>query len=74
VIPDGVRYTGVEVKCPSGFRQRGAFSGTKATVSNVPTSEDCEVHFKGGSPAKARPIRGGKTWTCTFPSATAVCK
>jgi hypothetical protein len=73
-IPSGVVYTGVEVTCPSGYRNRGAFAGTKATVPDVPTTEDCTAFFKGGSPASAKPVRGGKTWACEFPSATAVCK
>jgi len=74
IIPAGVSYTTVEVTCPSGARKRGAFDGTKATVADVPTNEDCTAHFKGGSPASAKPVRGGKTWSCEFPSATAVCK
>lgn len=73
-IPSGIRYTNVEVTCPSGFRKRGAFSGTSATVPDVPTGEDCTAHFKGGAPAKASPVRGGKTYSCTFPSSVAVCK
>ena len=67
-------YYNVEVTCPSGFRGRAAVGSGKATVSNVPTNEDCTVFFKGVPPTQAKPVRGGKTWTCSFTSGTASCK
>ena len=74
VIPEGEFFTAAEITCNSpSFRGRGAFSGTSATVRNVPPG-DCKVHFKGGKPATAS-ISGGKTsYSCVFSSAVASCK
>ncbi len=71
-IGDASRYTGVEVSCPSGFRQRGSFSGKTATVPGVPL-EDCVLTFKGGAPSKTT-IRGGQKKTCTWVGAQANCR
>ncbi|TNE90764.1 MAG: serine/threonine protein kinase [Deltaproteobacteria bacterium] len=73
-IPGEVFYTGAEITCAAaGFRGRGAFSGGAAKVSAVPPG-DCEIHFKGGAPAKAKVSGGNATFNCTFPSGVAVCK
>ena len=71
VIAASDPFTGVEVNCPSGFRQRASFVGGTATIADVP-QEDCSLNFKGGPPAK-NTIRGGQTKDCSFPSGQAVC-
>lgn len=68
----GGKWTGVEVTCPSGARQRGAFNGDSSTVPSIP-KEDCELHFKGGPPAKFRPVSGGNTYNCNFNSNVMQC-
>jgi hypothetical protein len=72
VIGDSSRFTSIEVSCPSGFRQRGSFSGKTATVPGVPI-EECTVNFKGGVPSKTT-IRGGQTKTCTWVGPQAKCR
>ncbi len=62
--PGSPPFTSVEIKCPTGFRERGDFVGGKATVPNVPR-EDCEALFKGGPPAKTR-VTGGDSKSCSF--------
>ena len=72
IIPASESFTGVEVRCPDGFRDRAAFAGGKATIANVPNLQ-CDMFFKGGLPAK-NVIRGGETKNCTFTGGQAVCK
>lgn len=72
VTLNGGGATSIEVNCPSGFRERGSFSGTRASVANVP-NEPCTVNFKGGAPAKFSPVRGNQSLTCTITGSTAVC-
>ncbi len=64
-------FTGVEVKCPDGFRERGSFVGDKATVPDVPLLE-CDLVFKGGLPVRNK-ISGGQDKTCTIEGSQAVC-
>jgi serine/threonine protein kinase len=73
-ITDGTKFSSMEVKCPNtGFRSRASFSGTSATIQNVPSSETCDVFFKGGAPAKSS-IQGGQTKSCSFPGGQANCR
>lgn len=72
-VAAGTPSTGVEITCPGGFRNRGTFASDVAVVSNVP-QEDCTVFFKGGPPAKYKPVHGGQTLTCSFQGTTALCK
>jgi hypothetical protein len=71
-IPGSALFTGIEVTCPDGFRQRGSFVGGKATIPHVPAMK-CDLIFKGGLPAR-NTIRGGETKNCTFNDGIAVCK
>jgi hypothetical protein len=62
----------LELKCPSGYRQRSRVETNTAVFENVP-EEECEMFWKGGSvPAKAREIRPG-TWYCQATGGTGVC-
>jgi len=73
-ITDGTAFTGVEIGCASvGFRERGSFAGTTATVANVPMAGDCKAKFKGGVPAQAA-VAAGKSYKCAFVGAAANCK
>jgi hypothetical protein len=70
-VAAGMPYTSVEIKCPSGFRERGSFIDGLSTVANVPR-EDCKAKFKGGPPA-SRSITGGQTLSCTDQGGALVC-
>ncbi|MBN2798492.1 MAG: hypothetical protein JXX28_05030 [Deltaproteobacteria bacterium] len=72
-VAPGTPTTGVEVKCPGGFRSRGNFAADSVTITGVP-QEDCSVLFKGGPPAKYTPVRGGQTLNCSFQGTSAICK
>lgn len=65
--------SGIAVRCPS-TKNKASFSGGTASIRDVPTNEDCELQFTGGSPAQFRPVHGGKTYTCTILNTTASCK
>lgn len=71
-LADASQATGVEVVCPSGFRQRTALSGGKGSMASVP-NESCTMFFKGGPPAQYKPVRGGASYTCKIVGTTAVC-
>lgn len=70
-VPASEPFTGMEVKCPSGFRERAMFAGGTATIQNVPR-EDCYAHLKGGQPVKIK-IRGGQSLRCTIIGTAADC-
>ncbi len=70
-IPTSESFTSIEVKCATGFRQRGSFVNGKATVPDVPAME-CDLLFKGGLPAQNK-ISGGQSLNCTFQGGQAVC-
>jgi len=69
----GTPSSSIEIKCPSGFRNRASFAGGAATVANVP-QEDCTIYFKGGPPAKFKPVKGGQTLSCRFQGTQAICQ
>lgn len=70
--PGSPPFTSVEVRCPSGFRERGDFVGGVAKVPGVPR-ESCDALFKGGPPAKAK-ISGGESKSCAFVGVAANCR
>jgi len=61
----------LELTCGSGFRARADVLENTAVFDGVP-EEDCILLFKGGAPAKYRPITWG-TWMCSVPGTVAVC-
>lgn len=61
----------LELTCSDGFRSRVDISLNTAVFESVP-DEECTLFFKGGVPAKFRPIRAG-TWSCGLSGTTAVC-
>jgi hypothetical protein len=61
----------LELTCSGGFRSRVEIALNTAVFEGVP-SEECTLFFKGGVPAKFRPIRAG-TWSCGLSGTTAVC-
>ena len=63
---------GLEVDCPSGFRERTPLSAGQGRFAYVP-KEDCTLWFKGGVPAQYGPVRGGQTLDCEIVGTTAVC-
>jgi hypothetical protein len=62
----------LEVTCGNTYRERANFTENAATFEAVPAKEACELHFKGGTPARYRPITPG-SWRCTISNTTAVC-
>ncbi len=71
VILDGDSHSITELVCPGGFRARSTFAEHVAVFDGVP-DEECILHFKGGSPARYRPVQVG-TWQCKVIGGTAVC-
>ena len=65
--------TTLEVTCPSGFRKRANFNAGSATVSGVPSGEQCTAYFKGGAPSNF-PVKGGMSLRCTLTDTTANCQ
>ncbi len=61
----------LELTCSDGYRTRAEVSLNTAVFDGVP-DEECTLFFKGGVPAKFRPIRAG-TWSCGLSSTVAVC-
>jgi len=61
----------LEVSCASGFRARADVLENTAIFDGVP-NEDCTLLFKGGAPARYRPITWG-TWMCNLADTVAVC-
>lgn len=60
-----------ELSCASGWRARSDVVENTAVFDGVP-KEDCTLLFKGGAPARYRPIGWG-TWRCSLADTTAVC-
>ncbi len=67
ILTDPLQVTQVEVVCPSGFRQRSALAGGRATIINVPPKEECRMHFLGSTRGWYGPMGGGHQYTCTIP-------
>lgn len=65
-------FSGVEVRCPNGFRERAVFVDGVARVPGVP-AERCEVFFKGGPPSKTH-LNGPMSVTCAFQGVAANCR
>lgn len=63
---------GLEVDCPSGFRERAPLTSGQGSFAYVP-KEDCTLWFKGGAPAQFSPVRGGQTLDCEIVGTTALC-
>lgn len=61
----------LELTCSGGFRARADVKTNTAVFDGVP-NEECTLFFKGGPPAKYRPMRWG-TWSCGLSGTTAVC-
>lgn len=61
----------LELTCSDGFRLRVEVAQNAAVFDGVP-AEECTLFFKGGVPAKFRPMREG-TWSCGLSGTTAVC-
>jgi hypothetical protein len=61
----------LELTCSNGYRVRSDIELNTATFESVPQDE-CTLHFKGGVPAKYRPVRWG-TFYCGLSGTTAVC-
>ena len=70
----GASALSVEIKCPSGFRKRGAFQGGTATISGVPGGESCTAMLKGGAPLQANNIKANHTYNCTPAASVLSCK
>jgi hypothetical protein len=61
----------LEVQCPSGYRTRVDLNENTAVFNSMPP-EECTMLFKGGTPARFRPVAAG-TYYCGLTGATAVC-
>ena len=61
----------LELGCPNGYRTRGDIADNTATFNGVPKG-DCDLQFKGGAPARFRPISPGSD-RCSLTGPTAVC-
>jgi hypothetical protein len=72
-LQDASGISGVEVVCPSNFRQRVSLAGNSATVPNVPV-ESCTLFFKGAVNAQYGPVRGNQRLSCRLAGSTAVCQ
>jgi hypothetical protein len=72
-VTDGTPFSGIEVRCASGIRERGRFEGSLAIVHDMPLGEKCVVYFKGGVPAKTDVVVG-ETRSCTFQGGQAQCQ
>lgn len=63
----------LELRCPSGYRNRARVETNTAVFDGVP-SEDCQMFWKGGTtPAKAFKIRPGRLY-CRVIGSTGVCQ
>lgn len=63
----------LELRCPSGYRERAAVTMNTAVFDGVPQGQDCDMFWKNSAPAKGRKIRPG-TWYCLNNNGTGVCK
>jgi hypothetical protein len=63
----------LELKCGETYRERGDIAENTTTFASVP-SGDCQLYFKGASPAQFRPITAGKSYRCSLIGTTAVCE
>lgn len=63
--------TTLELTCPGSYRQRERIELNTAVFEDVPADE-CTLLFKGGVPAKYRPMRWG-TYYCGLSGSTVIC-
>ena len=64
--------SGVEVSCPSGFRDRKSISSGHVVFSGVP-KEACTLFFRGAAMAKYYPVSGGQNLSCTISGTQGLC-
>ncbi len=72
VFPAAFDTKWLEITCGDGYRERADIVENVGTFDKIPSKEACELHFKGGTPARYRPITAG-SWRCALSSTTAVC-
>ena len=61
----------LELQCASGYQVRTPVVENTVVFEGVP-KEDCTLHFKGGAPARYKPLTWG-TWQCTLDGTVALC-
>ncbi len=67
--------TSVEINCSgSGFREKRSLSGGSATVPDVPTGDNCQLHPKGAGAPTSASVRGGGTYNCTISGTVTSCR
>lgn len=71
-LAPGVRATSLHLQCDAGYDKLSPVTDSKVLFEGVPNG-DCTVHFKGGPPAKYRPLRRG-AWLCKLEGSVAVCQ
>ena len=63
----------LEITCPNnGYRQRAPIANNTAKFEAVPSNDNCQLSFKGGTPAHYKPIVPG-SYRCGLTEVTAVC-
>ena len=72
VFTDTLSSGSVEIRCPSGYRQRDNIVDNTAILQSVP-DEPCTAALKGAMPATYNGIRHG-TWYCSVANAIMNCK
>ena len=72
IVLGNVAANMLELTCPSGYRERADIVDHTAVFYEVPV-DLCQLHFKGGSPAKFNGIQPGKTYKCSVAGTQAVC-
>jgi hypothetical protein len=77
-VPDASLFSGIEVVCMDGYRQRSPMKTTADSVSGVARigglrSAQCRLLFKGGTPATYSPVVPGTSYDCRVVGSTAVC-
>ncbi len=63
----------LELRCPSGYRERAPVTQNTAVFDGVPEGEDCDLWWKNAAPGRGRKIRPG-TWFCQNNGGTGVCR
>lgn len=72
LLEGGAHAMSLEIDCEGGYRRRVNVVEQRASFDDVP-DDSCTLLFKGGVPAKFRPITFGD-WGCSFQGSVAVCK
>lgn len=71
ILAPSVVANGVELTCPSGYRNRAVVERRTAVFEGVP-QQDCMMIFKGGPPLRYQPLGWG-TYTCQVSGSTVLC-